>query len=76
MSKTILEFKVKARTEQVAAIESAIRTAQFIRNKCIRLWMDGRGINQYDLSGYCKVLAKEFKFANELNANPPYPPSS
>ena len=75
MPNTIFEFKVKARSEQVAAIEEAIRTAQFIRNKCIRLWMDSRGISQYDLSAYCKVLAKEFKFAGELNANPPYPPS-
>jgi len=68
MPNTIFEFKVKARTEQVAAIEEAIRTAQFIRNKCIRLWMDGRGITQYDLSAYCKVLAKDFKFAAELNS--------
>jgi putative transposase len=68
MPNTILEFKVKARPEQVAAIEEAIRTAQFIRNKCIRLWMDSRGITQYDLSAYCKVLAKEFKFAGELNS--------
>ena len=30
--------------------------------------MDGRGISQYDLSAYCKVLAKEFKFAGELNS--------
>ena len=68
MSNTIFEFKVKARTEQVAAIEEAIRTAQFIRNKCIRLWVDGKGVNQHALSAYCKVLAKEFKFANELNS--------
>jgi len=68
MPNTIFEFKVKVRTEQVAAIEEAIRAAQFIRNKCIRLWMDGRGITLYDLSAYCKVLAKEFKFAGELNS--------
>ncbi len=68
MPNTILEFKVKARQPQVAAIEEAIRTAQFIRNKCIRQWMDNRGINKYDLQAYCKVLAKEFKFAGELNS--------
>ena len=68
MPSTVIEFKVKARSEQVAAIESAIRTAQFVRNKCIRLWMDGKKIGQHDLSAYCKVLAKEFKFANELNS--------
>jgi putative transposase len=68
MPNTVFEFKVKARVEQVAAIESAIRTAQFIRNKCIRLWMDSRGKGQHDLSAYCKVLAKDFKFAGELNS--------
>ncbi|MEY3555424.1 MAG: hypothetical protein RLZZ580_1479, partial [Cyanobacteriota bacterium] len=36
----VLEFKVKAKTQQYQAIDDAIRTAQFIRNKCVRLWMD------------------------------------
>ena len=75
MPNTIIELKVKAIQAQVTSIEEAIRTAQFIRNKCLRLWMDSKGINKYELQSYCKVLAKEFKFAGELNANPPYPPS-
>jgi len=68
MSSTIIEFKVKARQPQVAAIKEAIRAAQFIRNKCLRLWMDSKGISKYDMQAYCKVLAKEFKFAGELNS--------
>ena len=39
----VLEFKVKAKTQQYQAIDDAIRTAQFIRNKCVRLWMDTKG---------------------------------
>ena len=36
----ILEYKVKARRKQYQAIDEAIRTTQFIRNKAIRYWMD------------------------------------
>ena len=64
----VLEFKVKAKTQQYQAIDDAIRTAQFIRNKCLRLWIDNKGVNKYDLSAYCRVLAHDFKFANELNS--------
>lgn len=36
----ILEYKVKAKQYQYKAMDEAIRTAQFIRNKALRLWMD------------------------------------
>jgi putative transposase len=36
----ILEYKIKAKPSQYQAIEEAIRTVQFIRNKSIRYWMD------------------------------------
>jgi putative transposase len=45
----VLEFKVKAKTQQYQAIDDAIRTAQFIRNKCVRLWMDTKGTGKNDL---------------------------
>ena len=48
--------------KQFAAIEEAIRVVQFIRNKCIRLWMDGDRVNKNDLQTYCAVLAKEYPF--------------
>ncbi len=64
----VFEFKVKAKPTQYAAINEAIRTAQFVRNKCLRYWMDNQGIDKYDLSKYCRVLAKEFSFASELNS--------
>jgi putative transposase len=71
----IFEFKIKANVAQYRAIDEAIRTSQFIQNKCLRLWMETKGTGKYDLNKYCAVLAAEFPFANELNANPPYPPS-
>lgn len=64
----VFEFKVKAKPAQYAAIDEAIRTAQFVRNKCLRYWMDNKGIDKYDLNKYCRVLAKEFSFAGELNS--------
>jgi putative transposase len=46
----VFEFKAYGKPEQFAAIEKAIRTAQFIRNKCLRFWMDNPKANRYDLS--------------------------
>ena len=64
----VLEFRAYGKSQQFIAIEEAIRTVQFIRNKCIRLWIDNPKTNKYDLSKYSAVLAKEFPFANKLNA--------
>lgn len=64
----ILEYKVKAKPQQFAAIDEAIRTGQFVQNKALRLWMDVKGTSKYDLSKLCKQLAKAFPFANELNS--------
>ncbi|NEO78995.1 transposase, partial [Moorena sp. SIO4G3] len=64
----ILEFKAKGKESQYSAIDEAIRTVKFIRNSCIRLWLDNKGTGKSDLSRYSKILAKEFPFANELNS--------
>jgi putative transposase len=64
----IYEFKVKASYAQYRAIDEAIRTSQFIQNKCLRYWMDNTGVGKYDLNKYCAVLAAEFSFASELNS--------
>ncbi|NEO40971.1 MAG: transposase [Moorea sp. SIOASIH] len=64
----ILEFKAKGKRHQYSAINEAIRTVQFIRNSCLRYWMDNKGVNKFDLNKYSAVLAKNFPFANELNS--------
>ncbi len=64
----IYEYKVAGNKKQYAAIDAAIRVVQFIRNKCVRLWMDERGINKNDLQCYCAELAREYSFANHLNS--------
>ena len=64
----VFEFKLKGKEYQEQAIDEAIRTSQFIRNKALRYWMDNKGVDKYDLNKYCAVLAKEFPFANKLNS--------
>lgn len=64
----IYEYKLHGNPAQYAAIDEAIRIAQFIRNKCLRLWMDTRGTNRNDLQCYCAVLAKDYSFVNPLNS--------
>jgi len=64
----VYEFKVKGKDKQYRAIDEAIRTSQFIQNKCLRYWMDNQGASRYDLNKYCAVLAAEFPFADELNS--------
>jgi putative transposase len=64
----ILEFKLKGTSRQYQAIDEAIRTTQFIRNKCVRLWQDTPGTTPADLNRYCRVLAQEYAFVCPLNS--------
>ena len=64
----VLEAKLRGSTRQFAIIDEMIRTAGFVRNSCIRYWMDNRGVGQYDLSALCAVLAKEYEWAKKLNS--------
>ena len=50
-------------------IDEAILTAQFVRNKCIRYWMDNQGVGQKELYGLSKTLREEFPFAKALNSS-------
>jgi len=64
----IYEYKVDGTKRQFTALDEAIRIVQFIRNKCLRLWMDTRGTNKNALQCYCAVLARDFPFATRLNS--------
>jgi putative transposase len=64
----ILEYKLRVNSSQQAAIDETIRTVQFIRNKCLRKWMDERGVGDNDLQVYCSQLAKDYPFAARLNS--------
>ncbi len=65
----VLEFKAKGKTNQYSAIDEAIRTTQFVRNKAIRYWMDSRGVGQKELYRLSKALREEFPFVKALNSS-------
>jgi len=65
------EYKIKAKPQQYKAIDEAIRTVQFIRNKAIRYWMDApkdAKINRFALNKYSTELRNEFSFVKDLNS--------
>jgi putative transposase len=68
MSMLMCEYQLRTNAQQRTAIDEAIRTVQFIRNTCLRLWMDGRGVGDNDLQIYCSALAKDDPFAARLNS--------
>ena len=65
----VYEFKVKAKQLQYQAIDEAIRTAQFVRNKCLRYWMDGQNVTRAELYRYNTKLRSEFPFVKDLNSH-------
>ena len=64
----VLEAKLEGTKEQYEKLTEAIRTARFVRNICLRYWMDNKDIGKYDLSAYCAVLASQFELAKNLNS--------
>ncbi|MEB3180993.1 MAG: transposase [Nostocaceae cyanobacterium] len=67
----VLEYKIKAIQNQYKAIDEAIRTVQFVRNKCLRHWMDAPRelkIDRFALNKYSTELRNEFKFVKDLNS--------
>src|SRR5215469_2237355 len=73
VSVLILEYKLRVNKTQAAAIDEAIRTVQFIRNKCLRLWMDGRGIGDNDLQVSCSHPPKPSPLPAPGGSQPRHP---
>ena len=65
----VLEYKVKPVPAQIQAIEEAIRTTQFVRNKVLRFWMDNRGAGKTEMFRYNTKLRAEYSFAKDLNSH-------
>src|SRR5215472_3372609 len=65
-----LEYKLDGTPAQYGAMDEGIRTVQFLRNKCLRAWMDRlpEGKSFEAMSGYTAVLAQEFAFAGRLGS--------
>jgi putative transposase len=64
----VLEFKLKGKAEQYRVIDKMIRTAQFVRNKTLRYWIDNQGVKLIDLYKQCAIMAKKFEWAGKLNS--------
>jgi putative transposase len=64
----VLEVKLSGKNWQYEALDEAIRTTNFVRNKALRYWMDNRGVSKNDLQKLCATLAKEFEWAKKLNS--------
>jgi putative transposase len=65
----VFEFKVKGTKTQDRAIDEAIRTAQFVQNKCLRYWMDNEKVNRAELYRYNTELRANFPFVKDLNSH-------
>ncbi|NJO95227.1 MAG: IS200/IS605 family element transposase accessory protein TnpB [Pleurocapsa sp. CRU_1_2] len=65
----VLEYKLKGKDKQFRRIDDAIRTAQFVRNKCIRLWRDNRGINKTLMFRHNTELRATYPWCHNLNSH-------
>lgn len=66
----VFEAKLRGTDGQYRALDEALRTARFVRNSCLKYWMENKGIGRYDLNKYCKVLADncDFPWVKKLNS--------
>lgn len=69
----VIEFKLKVKPDQEIAIEEAIRIGQFIRNKCLRFWIDSTKEDKINYATFCKLTTElskssEFPFVGKLNS--------
>ena len=44
------DFKAYGKQNQFNLVDEAFRTAQFIRNCCLRYWIDSKKVDRYDLN--------------------------
>ena len=59
---------MKGKAQQYRIIDEMIRTAQFVRNKTLKHWIDNQGVKLVDLYKQCAIMAKEFEWAGKLNS--------
>ncbi|MEA5520934.1 transposase [Limnoraphis robusta] len=65
----VYEFKAKGKAYQYKAIDEAIQTSQFVRNSCLRYWMDNRGLGRKELYRYNTELRAMYPFVRDLNSH-------
>ncbi|MEH2310845.1 MAG: transposase [Nostoc sp.] len=65
----VMEYKAVVKKTQAKAIDEAIRTSQFVRNKVLRYWMDNRGVGKKELYQYNTQLRAEYEFVKNLSSH-------
>ncbi|MDJ0619601.1 MAG: transposase [Calothrix sp. MO_192.B10] len=65
----VMEYKAVVNKTQETAINEAIRTSQFVRNKVLRYWIDNRGVGKKELYRYNTQIRDEFQFVKDLNSH-------
>ena len=65
----VMEYKAVVKKSQEIAINEAIRTSRFVRNKVLRYWMDNRGVGKKEFYRYNTQIRSEFKFVKDLNSH-------
>jgi putative transposase len=64
-----LEFKAYGKPQQFLSVDRAIKTTQFIRNKCIWWWQKSADMNNaFEFKDYTKRLSDSFWFVSNLNS--------
>nr|WP_198954141.1 RNA-guided endonuclease TnpB family protein [Moorena bouillonii] len=64
-----MEYKAVVKKSQKVAIDEAIRTSRFVRNKVLRYWIDNKGVGKKELYRYNTQIRDEFKFVKDLNSH-------
>ena len=66
----VIEAKLKSSQNQYKILDEMILTGQFIRNSCLRYWMDNQNVKRNNLQKLCSVLAKDanFPWVKKLNS--------
>jgi putative transposase len=66
----VFEAKLQGASDQYKRLDEALRTGRFVRNMCLKYWLDGYALSRNDLNKYCKVLADnpEFPWVKKLNS--------
>ncbi len=66
----VIEVKLKGNKNQYKVLDEMILTGQFIRNSCLRYWIDNKDIKRNDLQKLCSQLASysNFPWVKKLNS--------
>lgn len=66
-----LEFKLKGKETQYRIVDEMIRTFQFVRNKCLRFWMDGHKVKLSEVNAEATRVRHnlEFPWAGKLESS-------